>query len=139
MADHFPAHYEGTSGTLTIDSPKHGIFIVTIEGHDVGEFGSKPMRQIENFLPDAESAELFIDARRTRGVSIDVSSEWAQWLGSNRACFKKINMISGSRFIQITAEFVRDFSDLHGLMCIYSDADAFDEALLASISDAEGD
>jgi hypothetical protein len=47
-----------------------------------------------------------------------VSGEWAGWLGANRAMLESVTMLTGSRFIQITAEFVRRFSSLEGSMRI---------------------
>lgn len=133
-----PVQYEGTSSAFTVDAPAPRVVVLTIEGHDVGEFGSAPIRRLEDCLPDGAPAALYIDARRTRGVSIGVSSEWALWLGANRARFEQIHMLTGSRFIQVTAEFVRRFSDLEGLMRIYTDAEAFDEALASACAAAGG-
>jgi hypothetical protein len=126
--------YEGTSCTLALESPVRGIIVLTISGHDVGEFGPAPMIALDNMLGRHESQELFIDARDTKGASIEVSSEWAQWLGSNRQRFQQVNMLTGSRFIEITAKFVRNFSQLEDVMRVYSDAKAFDEALADSLA-----
>ena len=135
----FPVSYEGTSSTLAIDAPSARVVVLTIEGHDIGEFGSTPMNKLEKHLPEGQPVELYIDARRTKGVSVEVSSAWALWLGANRSRFEHVHMLTGSRFIQITAEFVRNFSDLHGVMRIYTDATAFDEALAVSLAGGEDD
>ena len=105
---------------------------VQIEGHDVGEFGELPMRCIETFLPPAAQAELFVDARRTRGATIDVSNDWSTWLGRSRGRFAAIHMVAGSRYVQLTAEFVRRFSELEQLMRVHTSNEAFDAALAAS-------
>jgi hypothetical protein len=133
-----PARYEGTSSAMAIDFPRPGVVVLTIEGHDIGEFGPEPLRRLEKYLSDNQSIELYIDARRTKGVSVEVSSEWALWLGVNRAHFEHISMLTGSRFIQITAEFVRGFSDLQGVMRIYTEGGAFDEALASSVAGESG-
>jgi len=121
---------------MAIASPAVGVVVLTIEGHDVGAFGAAPRSDLERYLQPGEPVELFIDARRTHGASIDVSSAWAQWLGKHRADFRRISMLTGSRFIQITAGFVRSFSGLEDIMRIYTDASAFDSALAASIGNA---
>jgi hypothetical protein len=41
-------------------------------------------------------------------------------------------MLVGSRFIEVTADFVRRFAALEGVMRIYTDPAAFDEELSAS-------
>lgn len=132
-----PVHYGGTTSAMVLGSPAPGVVVLTIEGHDVGEFGSEPIKRLEECLSDNAPVELYVDARRTKGVSIEVSSEWALWFGSNRGNFEHISMLPGSRFIQITAEFVRRFADLQGVMRIYTDDGAFDEALAASIAAAK--
>lgn len=130
------AHYVGTSGTMAIQAPAPGVVVITVEGHDIGEFGAEPMRWLEGYLASARPVALYIDARRTRGVSMGVSSEWALWLGENRASFEHISMLPGSRFIEITAEFVRRFSGLEGVMRIFTDGTAFDEALASAVDGA---
>jgi len=106
---------------------------VRIDGHDVGEFGELPMRCIEAFLPEGAPSELFIDARRTRGATMNVSQEWSAWLGRNRGRFAAIHMLAGSRYVHFTAEFVRRFSELEQLMRVHTSEAAFDAALAASM------
>jgi hypothetical protein len=136
MATAAPIRYEGTTCELAIHTPADGVVVLTITGHDVGEFGSVPMTELEKLLSDDNSIELYIDARDTQGASVEVSSEWALWLGANRARFKRICMLTGSRFVQLTAGFVRSFSGLEDVMRIYTDAQAFDEALAVSVGNA---
>ena len=38
-------------------------------------------------------------------------------------------MLTGSRFVQLTADFVRRFAELGDSMSLYTDGKAFDEAL----------
>jgi hypothetical protein len=73
--------------------------------------------------------ELFVDAREVRGASIEVSGEWARWLGGRKAVLRGVTMLTGSRFIQVTAEFVRRFAALEGIMRICTEASVFDSAL----------
>lgn len=94
------------------------------------------MSQLEKYLSDDRAIELYIDARHTKGASTEVSSDWALWLKAHRSHFQHISMLTGSRFIQVTAGFVRSFSGLEDIMRIYTDAEAFDEALAASVATA---
>jgi hypothetical protein len=131
-----PKRFEGVFGLLSIARIAPATLLVTIEGHDSGEFGSAPMDLLETML-GAEPVELFIDARATKGASIAVSNDWALWLGKHRERFSRINMLTGSKFIEITATFVRNFSGLQETMRIYTDPAPFDEALReASLSGA---
>ena len=106
--------------------------LMRIEGHDVGEFGALPMRCLEAFMFAGQPVELFVDARATRGASMDVSQAWADWLGRERARFAAIHMLTGSRYVQFTAEFVRRFSELEAVMRVYREAAEFDAALAAA-------
>lgn len=58
-----------------------------------------------------------------------MSSEWAVWFTANRTRFKSITMLTGGKFIQITAEFVRRFAGLDGIMWVCTDPKMFDLAL----------
>jgi hypothetical protein len=94
------------------------------------------MQELSKDLAEGRPVELFIDAREVRGASIEVSGEWAQWLGKHRSHFRHITMLTGSRFIQLTANFVRRFADLGEVMRIYTDPAAFYAALAERTSSA---
>ena len=115
-----------------IERRSPGVLLVRIEGHDIGEFGDLPMRCLEAFMSQDLPVELFIDARATRGASMQVSNDWAAWLGRSRERLASIRMLSGSRYVHFTAEFVRRFSELEKLMQVDADPAAFDAALAAS-------
>jgi len=120
--------YDGVHCRLTIERPRGGILIVRISGRDVGEFGAAPMRELARVIAADGMIELFIDARDVQGASLDVSNDWAQWLAKHRARLRRIHMLTGSRFIRITADFVRRFAGLNEIMRIYTDPSAFDES-----------
>ena len=121
---------KGAHSTLTIRAPKAGVVVVTITGRDTGEHGDTPFLDLAKDL-ERGPFHLFIDARDTKGATLEVSNVWATWLKSNRDRLHRIHMLTGSKFIQVTADFVRRFADLGDAMLIYTDAAAFDEALAA--------
>lgn len=69
-----------------------------------------------------------------RGASIEVSGEWAEWLRANKAHLRQISMLTGSRFVEVTADFVRRFAALQGVMRIFTEPKSFDAALAESLS-----
>jgi hypothetical protein len=81
--------------------------------------------------------ELFIDARSAIAASLDVSGEWAIWLGRHRQSFRHVSMLTGLRFIQLSAAMVRRFADLEGLMRIYTDPAAFEGALSHAVANVQ--
>ncbi len=123
-----PRTFEGLHSSLTIARPVGHVVVVTISGRDAGEHGDGPLRALDHELSRGPFS-LFVDARRTQGASVDVSNVWAQWLRSRRDQLHHIHMLTGSRFVQLTADFVRRFADLGDAMLIYTDGAAFDEAL----------
>lgn len=128
-----PRTFEGLHSTLILARPVRHVVVLTISGRDAGEHGDGPLRALDDELQRG-SYSLFIDARRTQGASVDVSNVWAQWLRAHRDHLHQIHMLTGSRFVQLTADFVRRFADLGDAMLIYTDGVAFDEALRAATS-----
>jgi hypothetical protein len=121
--------YEGVHCHLILEQPTSGVVILRISGTDIGEFGDAPMAALDGWLNKAGLTEFFIDARFVRGASIDVSGEWAKWMARNRSKLGSITMLTGSRFINITAEFVRRFCALEGIMRICVEPEVFEAAL----------
>ncbi|MCU1234422.1 MAG: hypothetical protein JWP63_2389 [Candidatus Solibacter sp.] len=125
--------FQGMHCVLAIQQFPGGIVVLRISGSDVGEFGDAPMLQLNERLAGGESIELFVDARDVRGASIEVSGEWARWLASHKVQLRQISMLTGSRYVQITADFVCRFADLQSVMKVYTDDNAFDTDLLAAL------
>jgi hypothetical protein len=132
---HFrPIQLDGVHCSFAIGRAAADVVVLRISGTDVGELGDAPMRGLDDCLTGAAPVQFFIDARETRGASIEVSGEWAVWLAARRNRFSRISMLVGSRFIEITADFVRRFAELEGLMRIYTEPAAFDAALEDSVT-----
>jgi hypothetical protein len=114
---------------LTIERPRPRVVLVTFVGRDVGELGDAPFEELAHDFAEPGAIELFIDARGAKSASMDVSGSWAVWLGANGQRFEHVSMLTGSRFIQLTAEFVKNFAALGAKMRLYTEADAFEAAL----------
>jgi hypothetical protein len=107
--------------------------VVSISGSDVGEFGDTPILALSECLAGAKPISLFIDARDVRGASIEVSAKWAGWLAKNRTGLSAVTMLPGSRFIRMTAEFVRRYSELEGIMRICPEPEVFEFELTRAL------
>jgi hypothetical protein len=125
--------YEGVHCVLTINRPAPAVAVVVLKGIDIGEFADLPMRELANDLARYGSIELFIDARAVRGASIEVSGEWALWMKSRIEQLRQIRMLTGSRYIQITAEFARRFVSLGERMQICTDPRVFEQDLRTAV------
>jgi hypothetical protein len=110
------------------------VIVLTLSGHDTGELGNAPFQELErDFTADASESELFIDARGAQGASIEVSGTWAQWLRQHKPQLRIVHFLTASRFIQLSADFVRKFAELGDTMRIYTEASVFDEELESAI------
>jgi hypothetical protein len=128
--------YECSNFRLGIERPASGIVVVRLAGSDAGEFGDDPLRELDRDLADDRLIELYVDAREVRMASLDVSRLWSEWLHKNRARFKRVTMLTGSRFIELTADFVRRYAGLEEIMHVHADAGPFDAALRAAVDRA---
>src|SRR5688572_25096619 len=115
-----PIRLEGVHCTMLISQPAERVLLVHISGQDVGELGREPFSALRDLLGGGQRVEMFIDAREARGPSVDVSAQWAGWLRENRERFDHVNMLTRSRFVQLTADFVQRFADLEQ-MRIFTD------------------
>jgi hypothetical protein len=136
MGEPADARFEGLHCTISVAHPQPGIVLVSFEGQDTGELGDAAFQAIERAFVARSRIELFIDARLGKAASVDVSSEWARWLSAKRDHLLHVSMLTGSRFIQLSAGFVRKFADLGDLMRLYSDSAAFEAVLAHSIANA---
>jgi hypothetical protein len=121
--------FEGVHCNLTIERRLPRVVLMKISGTDIGEFGDAPMQALDDWI-SSSVIDLFIDARDVRGASIEVSGDWASWLNADKPFLRSVTMLTGSHFIQITAEFVRRFASLEGSMRICTDTAVFDRVLL---------
>ena len=133
MSDHVDVvELEGVSTSMMLKRMSAAVVLVAIRGTDVGELGDKPFAALDAELAKG-SFSLFIDARHTRGASVDVSNAWARWLRKHRDDLGRIHMLTGSRFVQMTADFVRRFAELGDAMFIYTDSSIFEETLESAL------
>lgn len=121
--------FDGIHCNLTIEKRSNDVVLMKIAGTDVGEFGDAPMKALDKFTKGSP-LHLFIDARDVRGASIEVSADWAGWLNGHKSVLESVTMLTGSRFIQVTADFVRRFASLEGSMRICTDPAVFDQTLI---------
>jgi hypothetical protein len=131
--EHREVHYDGVHCNLAIEQFPCGVVVLRISGTDVGEFGDAPMLALNGWIGGTDPIEFFIDARDVRGASIEVSGDWARWLGKHKMKLRTVTMLTGSRYVKITAEFVRRFAELEGLMRVCTEPEVFDSALAEAL------
>ena len=128
--------FDGVNCSLAIRRPAPSVVVIVIEGTDTGELGEAPFRELEADVAGPGRIELFVDAHAARAASMHVSKDWALWLARHRDHMQHISMLTASRFVQLTADFVRNFAELGALMRIYTDPASFEGALSNAVGNA---
>jgi hypothetical protein len=136
MSDFGTVVYEGSDFRLAVERPGPGIVVIRLAGWDAGEFGDRPLTELDRDLAADQLVELFVDARDVRGATLDVSRLWSDWLHARRPRFKRVTMLTGSRFIELTADFVRRYAGLEEIMRVHADPAPFDAALKLAVERA---
>jgi hypothetical protein len=130
MAD--PVRFASVHCSIEIARPAPGVVLVSLSGTDGGEFADAPFVELERDFKHDAPLELFIDARLGRAASIEVSGQWAAWLRKHKLRYAHISMLTRTRFIQLSADLVKRFSELD-MMRLYTDPASFDAALRESV------
>lgn len=127
---------EGVHCVIEIRRPAEGVVLVKLSGTDTGELGDAPFVELAADLAVHQRLELFIDASAGRGASVDVSGQWAAWMRKHKSQLVHVHMLTGTRFIQLSADFVRRFAELGEAMRLYTERASFDEALTEAANSA---
>jgi hypothetical protein len=109
-----------------------GALLVTITGHDVGQFGTTSLDEIRLELLRHRPLELFIDAREALGPAVSVSSEWTNFFSLNREQLRRVNILVGSKIVELTIAIAQHLSRTGSLIQIYSDPELFAERVRAA-------
>ncbi|QIF05019.1 hypothetical protein [Roseimicrobium sp. ORNL1] len=125
--------FNGIHCTLTIRRPVAGVVHAVFKGPDVGEFGDAPFQELALDVGHLAPVEIFIDAREVPAASLEVSADWAHWMSAHRDRIQRLNILCGSKFIELTAGFVQKFTQFGARMRIYTDASSFEEALRVAV------
>ena len=85
---------------------------------------------------DLADAFARLSAGSNSAASIHVSNDWARWLDRRRKSLSRVHMLTGTKFVQLSADLVRRFAGLGETMRIYTDRTAFRDALALSCGTA---
>jgi hypothetical protein len=106
--------------------------LVVLEGRDVGQLGQAPFLELEKSLEDNAPVDLFFDLRAALGATLEASGGWAVWLRANQQRLRRVNLLTARPVVGLSARAVVRFSQLGSKAKIFSDAAAFDSALLTA-------
>ena len=112
-------------GEFLFERLQPGTLLVTISGQDLGQFGTATLDEIRLELLRHRPLELFIDAAAAQVVSVDVSREWTQFFSLNREQLKRVNVLVGSKALELTVAIAQHLSQTGNLIQIYTDRELF--------------
>lgn len=109
-----------------------GAMLVTISGIDSGQFGTATLDEIRLEMLRHRPVELFIDAHAAIAVTTSVSKEWTHFFSLNRDQLKRVNVLVGSKAIELTVAIAQHLSQTGNLIQIYTDSDLFGARVAAA-------
>jgi hypothetical protein len=119
--------------TVVVSRLAAGVVLLTLSGMDTGKFGTAPMDELNIDMARYGVVEVFVDTRDAFNATATVSSQWAEWIQTNRKGLKRMSVLVSSKFVQMTAEVMKLFSRTGELMRIYTDAPAFSDAMAQAL------
>jgi hypothetical protein len=137
MPEPVSAHYL-SDGSLRLSAgdcsflfrrPKVGILVVTIAGHDTGQFGTRPLDEIAAAVGRERPLALFVDAREAFGPAVSVSDDWTRFFSANRDALSRVHVLVGSKAVHLTVAIAQHLSRTGNLIQIYSDPAIFESRL----------
>lgn len=111
--------------SFVYERPARGVLLVTIAGHDRGQFGTATLDEIALALQRERPLELFVDARDVVLAAVSVSEEWTRFFATNRASFERVHVLAGSKLVELTVAIAQHLSRTGNLIQIYSDPEIF--------------
>jgi hypothetical protein len=108
------------------------VVLVTVSGHDQGEFGTAPLDELSTALGRRPLA-LFVDARATPSASTAASEPWTAWFTANRSALGRVVVLTGARALRLTLAIAGHLSRTGDLMRITDDVREFEAALAAEV------
>jgi hypothetical protein len=107
------------------ERPRPGTLLVTITGHDKGQFGTSTLDEIRAEISREREIELFVDAGEATGAAVSVSDEWTRFFELNQKYLKRVHVLVDSRVLHLTVAIAQHLSRTGNLIQIYSDGELF--------------
>jgi len=116
-------------GSFVFRRLQPGALLVTISGHDTGQFGTHTLDEIRKEIQRHAPPELFVDARDAVAVAPSVSQEWTRFFSVNRAQLTRVRVLVSSRLVSLTVAIAQHLSRTGNLIQIYTEPETFDTRL----------
>jgi hypothetical protein len=108
------------------------VLLVTISGHDTGDFGSATLDEITQVLNRERPITLFVDTREAISVTPMVRNDWTRFFSSNRSNLTAVHVLTSSKAVHLSVAVAQHFSDTGNLIRLYSTPEVFEAKLDAA-------
>jgi hypothetical protein len=119
--------------TTVVSTLAPSVILLTLTGHDRGGFGDSVFEELRRTIGLGGRLDIFVDTRDAFNATTTVSTQWSAWFQANRAALKQVSVLVTSKFVLLTAEVMKLFSQTGELIRIYTDAPAFSDSIAQTI------
>ncbi|WP_437681478.1 hypothetical protein [Sorangium sp. So ce131] len=115
--------------TYTFQRLRPGAVLVTITGHDGGEFGEIPLDEIRKEIARFGPVALFVDVRAVTVAAPSVSDAWTAFFAASRTTISRVRILVGSKLLQLVVALSKEASRTGEMIQIDEDPERFQAAL----------
>jgi hypothetical protein len=120
----------GPTCSFVYARPRPGALLVTITGNDTGDLGALPLDEMTDGIAALPPPlELFVDTSGAGSVASRVREEWTAWFVAHGPSLRRIHVLTGSRFFQMTVSVAKELSRTAELIRIHDSPASFEKAL----------
>jgi hypothetical protein len=114
---------------------KPGILLMSIDGDDVGQFGTATIDEVNAEFDRFGVVTLFVDTQNAAGPSTSVMQAWTAYFSANRKKLKRVAIMvpPDSKLLHLTVSIVQHLSGMGGLLQIYGDTAKFHAAIQQTV------
>jgi hypothetical protein len=122
----------GGGGSIEVVRPVPGVAVVTLRGHDRGDFGSAVFDELRADVVRYPPIELFIDLSTSTGATVAVQDQWSAWFAANRPALRGVHVLATGSYLHFAAELVKRWSRTDDLISVHTDRAPYAAAFTAA-------
>jgi hypothetical protein len=115
--------------SFRIVRPQPGIVVMSLVGHDGGQFGAAVFDELRSDVVRYPPLEVFIDLSAAVGATVPVQDQWSAWFAETRPALRAVHILATGAYLGFAAALVKRWSQTGELIRVHSDGAAFTAAL----------
>ena len=114
---------------------KPGVLLMTISGHDNGQFGTATIDEVNAEYDRFGPVTLFVDTQSAAGPATEVMEAWTAYFSANRKKLKRVAILvpPESKLLHLTVSIVQHLSGMGGLLQIHGDPAKFRAEIVQAV------